>query len=141
MDVGIINYIDKVGVYKDIKWDDISQYDLLLISLGTNDNSYINSIPELREKRIKEFKENYKKLIESELKKNKDLKILMIYGTLNEKDVYYLIEGTYEYLKPLFENLYIHKFNGDSSAISNHAFVDSHDLMSEELKNVIKEIL
>lgn len=139
--VGIIDYVDKVAVNKNNPWIDNSKYDLLIISLGTNDNSFIKEVPSLRKERIDEFKAKYKALIDRELSVNPDIKILMVYGTLNEADVYYLIEETYKYLKPFYKNLYIHKFHGDNTAISNHAYVDAHDLMAEELKTVIKEIL
>ena len=137
---GIINFINNVAVDKTIKWNDKTPNDLLIISLGCNDDSYISEEPKLREERIEIFKQKYKELIDSELNKNKDLKILMIYGTLNEKQAYYLYEETFDYLKTFYPNLYIHKFNGDSSAISNHAFVDAHDHMAEELKQVIKSL-
>ena len=139
--IGIINYIDKVAVYKDYPWKDKTQYDLLIISLGTNDQSYIESDQKLKRQRITQFKEAYKSLIEQELKCHKNLKILMIYGTLKEENVYYLIEETYQELKPLYQNLFIHKFNGDNSAISNHAYVNKHDEMSQELTAVIKQIM
>ena len=64
----------------------------------------------------------------------------MVYGTLKEETAYYLNEEVYKELKPLYKNLYIHKFNGDNTAISHHAYVDQHDLMAEELKQVIKSI-
>ena len=137
---GIINFINNVAVDKTIKWNDKGPNDLLIISLGCNDNSYISEEPKLREERIGIFKQKYKELIDSELNKNKDLKILIVYGTLNEKQAYYLYEETFDYLKKFYPNLYIHKFNGDSSAISNHAFVDAHDHMAEELKQVIKSL-
>ena len=113
---------------------------MLIISLGCNDDSYISEEPKFRQERIEIFKQKYKELIDIELNKNKNLKILMIYGTLNEKQAYYLYEETFDYLKKFYPNLYIHKFNGDSSAISNHAFVDAHDHMAEELKQVIKSL-
>ena len=138
---GIINYINNVAVDKAIKWNDKTPNDLLIISLGCNDDSYISEEPKLREERIEIVKQKYKELIDSELNKNKDLKILIVYGTLNEKKAYYLYEETFDYLKKFYPNLSIHKFNGDSSAISNHAYVSAHDLMSEELKQVIKSIL
>ena len=77
--------------------------------------SVIQEQPSLREENIKKFKEAYQSLIDSQIKLNKDLKVLMVYGTLNEKDAYYLYEETYKCLKPMYKNLYIHKFNGDSS--------------------------
>lgn len=139
--VGIIDYIDKVAVNKKDDWNDHSKYNLLIISLGTNDNAYIEAYPSKKEENIEEFIKAYQKLIDFEVRKNKDIKILMVYGTLKEENVYYLIEETYKCLKPLYKNLYIHKFNGDNSAISNHAYVDAHDSMAEQLKSVIKEIL
>ena len=139
--IGIIDYLDKVAVNKNDSWIDNTNYDLLIVSLGTNDNSYIQDNPAFSKERIEKFKKAYKKLIDFELNKNPDLKILMVYGTLKEENVYYLIEETYEYLKLFYRNLFIHKFNGDNTAISNHAYVDAHDKMAEELKAVIKSIL
>jgi hypothetical protein len=128
-------------VNSNINYEDDFKPDLLIISLGCNDNSYIQEDSKLRDTRINYFKRQYQALIDSQIKDNKDLKILMIYGTLKEENAYYLYEETYEYLKPLYKNLYIHKFNGDNSAISNHAYVTAHKRMKEELKQVIKEIM
>ena len=138
--VGIIDYVDRVGVYQQNKWDD-KACDLLIISLGTNDNSYIQENINQKDQLVDTFIAKYKALIDMHVEENKDLKILMVYGTLKEEDVYYLIEKTYAFLKPLFPNLFIHKFNGDNTAISHHAYVKVHDIMSEELKKVIKEIM
>ena len=138
--IGIIDYVDKVSTSSQKAWKN-TKCDLLIVSLGCNDNSFIQEQPNLKEENIKKFKEAYQSLIDSQIKLNKDLKVLMVYGTLNEKDAYYLYEETYKYLKPMYKNLYIHKFNGDSSAISNHAYVTAHNSMAEELKAVIKDIL
>ena len=139
--IGIIDFFDKLKVHSDVSWNNNRKNDLLIISLGTNDNAYIQENSQNREKLIKKFKEKYQQLIDSEIKKNPNLKVLMVYGTLNEENTYYLIEETYQYLRPLYKNLYIHKFNGDNSAISNHAFVDTHKRMAEELKEALKSIL
>ena len=139
--IGIVNFVDKVAVHKSIPWRNEDGADLLIISLGTNDNSFIQEGMINRQDGVKKFVNKYKALIDSELFKNKDLKILMVYGTLKEEDAYYLNKETYRCLKPQYPNLFIHKFHGDNSAVSNHAYVDVHDEMSEELKEVIKEIL
>ena len=139
--IGVIDFIKKVKVNSNIDYEDEFKPDLLIISLGCNDNSYIEEDPLYRETRINYFKRQYQALIDSQIKDNKELKILMVYGTLKEENAYYLYEETYEYLKPLYKYLYIHKFNGDNSAISNHAYVSAHERMKEELKTVIKEIL
>ena len=137
---GIFDYLDRVAVNQSIKWDDNSEPDLVIISLGCNDNSYIQEARD-KENRIDEFKMKYKKLIDLQIEKNPSVQILMVYGTLNEEDAYYLYEETYDYLKQFYKNLHIHKFTGDSSAISNHAYVGAHDQMAQELKRVINEIL
>ena len=139
--IGIIDFINKVKINSDADNKDVLKEDILIISLGCNDNSYISENDSLRETRINYFIKQYQALIDYELRNNKDLKVLMIYGTLKEESAYYLYEETYDYLKPLYKNLYIHKFDGDNTAISNHAYVTAHERMSEELKAVIKEIL
>lgn len=139
--VGIIDYIDKVATNKNNDWIDNSKYDLLIVSVGTNDNSFIQLDPVLKEERLKEYIAKYKQLLDKEVAINPDIKVLMVYGTLNEVDAYYVSEETYKCLKPLYKNLYIHKFEGDNSAISNHAYVSAHETMAEELKGVLKELL
>ena len=141
MDMGIIDYFDKLKVHSEISWNNQSKNDLLIISLGTNDNAFIQGHIEKKDELIDLFKINYRKLIDAEMSKNPEIKVLMVYGTLTEVTAYPLIEETYKYLKHLYNNLYIHKFNGDCSAISNHAFVNAHKRMAEELKNEIKNIL
>ena len=139
--IGVIDFFNKVKVHSDISWNPDNKNDLLIISLGCNDNSYIQENLRNKDQLIDEFETKYKKLIDSEVSKNPDIKILMVYGTLTEVAAYYLCEETYEHLKPFYKNLFIHKFNGDNTAVSNHAFVDAHKRMAKELKKVIQEIL
>ena len=138
-EMGIINFKDKLSVWSKEDYKENNKTDLLIISLGTNDYSYIKLEDSVN--RIKRFINSYKELIDSEINKNKDLKILMVYGTLKEEEVYPLIVATYEYLKPFYKNLFIHKFDGDNSGISNHAYVDKHEEMAKELKQVILDII
>ena len=137
--LGISDFQNKVATNKNDEWKN-DKADLLIISLGTNDNSFIQEATHLKDALVKEFITKYEGMIDKELKYNPDLKILMVYGTLNEEDAYYLNEEAYSYLKPLYKNLYIHKFNGDNTAISNHAYVAHHSLMAEELKQVIQNL-
>ena len=139
--MGVYDYIDKVAVNSDFSWDNNTKHDFLIISLGCNDAPYIEEEIARKEECTKMFIKKYQSLIDSEIKLNKDVKILMVYGTLKEKQAYSLIEETYNYLKPLYKNLYIHKFNGDNTGAANHAYVTAHDKMTEELKTVIKQIL
>lgn len=139
--IGIYDFKDKVKVHSDISWENKNKKDILIISLGCNDASYIAENLDNKEELTKMFTKKYQDLIESEIKQNHNIKILMVYGTLLEKQAYYLVEETYEKLKPLYKSLYIHKLNGDNSAVSNHAFFTAHNNMAEELKAVIKVIL
>ena len=138
--MGIYDYFDKVAVYKNIPWKDNEKYDLLIISLGCNDNSYIETGMISKEKGIDVFVNKYQALIDSQIKLNKDLKILMVYGTLTEENAYYLNEEVYKRLKPKYPHLFIHKFHGDNSAIAHHAYVAAHDALCEELKEVIEAL-
>ena len=138
--IGIYDYLDRVAVNQHIEWQDRSKTDLIIVSLGCNDNSFIQE-ERNKEDRIDEYNLKLKRLIDLVSKGDTSIRILMVYGTLNEESAYYLYEQAYEKLKPYYHNLHIHKFNGDSSAISNHAYVDAHDLMAEELKKVILEII
>ena len=138
--IGIYDFYKKVGVHKPADWN-VKPCDLLIISLGTNDNSYIEQDPTRREERINEFKQKYKAIIDSYITVNPNTIILMIGGTLKEENVYYLYEEVYSYLKPLYKNLYLRLFNGDNSAISNHAYISAHKQMSADLKSIIKDLL
>ena len=139
--LGVYDYFNKVAICKSEPWDINQKIDLLIVSLGTNDESYIEDDLNKKEERINEFKQKYKALIEAHVKNNLDLKILMIYGTLKEENVYYLIEETYVYLKQSFNNLYIHKFNGNNTAVSHHAYITAHEKMAGELKELINNLL
>lgn len=138
--VGIFDYLDKVAVNQQIVWKDHTKTNLLIISLGCNDNSFIQEDSK-KEDRIGEFNIKLKHLLDIQANGDTSLRILMIYGTLKEESAYYLYEQAYEYLKPYYPNLHLLKLNGDNSAISNHAYVEAHDLMAEELKQAILKIL
>ena len=139
--VGIYDYLKKTSVNSTYSWESKTKHDILIISVGCNDASFIAEQPNKKAELIKMFIENYKKMIDSEIRLNQDIKILIIYGTLKEETAYYIFEETYEQIKPLYNNLYIHKFSGDNSGAANHAYVSAHDKMSEELKTVLKTIL
>ena len=129
--------------------DKLEKVDIKYIidGLGSYEETLLSGYEEGRyfyfgnDRNVKVFIEKYQEVIDSEVMLNNEIKILMIYGTLKEEQAYYLCEQTYEYLKPLYNNLYIHKFDGDNTAASNHAFVTAHNRMAEELKAVIRSIL
>ena len=83
----------------------------------------------------------YANLIENERKLNKELPILMLYGSLKEENVYPLIEETYKYVCSITTGIYLLKLPGDNSAISNHSYISYHKKMSNCLKEKIFKIL
>ena len=139
--IGVHDYLYKVAVKSGLSWNNRTKHDILIISLGTNDASYIAEEPNKKEQYVEKFIKKYKSLIDTEVALNEDIKILMVYGTLKEKAAYYIFEETYKHLKCLYKYLYIHKFDGNNSGASNHAYVTAHDRMAEELKTVIKSII
>ncbi len=139
-DVGIEKFKDCLCVNSKEKWRG-KKCDLLLISLGTNDYSFIDSNSDEKDDKISKFILSYKKIIEDERKKNNHLPVIMIYGSLNEKNVFPLIEKTYNELNKILSNICLVKLSGDNSAISNHSYVKFHKKMSLELVEKIKQII
>lgn len=138
--VGIINKFDGISLTNNKKWLDKITYDLLIISLGTNDQAFIEE--NFNDKSlVDKFVNDYISLIRYERSVNQNLKVLMVYGTLKEEKVYYLIEKSFKEISNQFPKVFLHKFNGDNSAIANHAYVETHKKMSEELKKIVKEVL
>lgn len=138
--LGIEKFVDNVAVNDLHRWDNKEKEDLLIISLGTNDHSYVE-ISKDREAAIRKYIGAYENLIENERKRNPDLPILMLYGSLKEESVFDMQERTFDYLKKKYKNLHILKIAGDNSAISNHSYITQHPKMSEQLKQKIYEIL
>ena len=58
--VGVIDYIDKVAVGSRISWNNNQKADLLIISLGCNDNSYIQENFSNKEELVKKFINEYR---------------------------------------------------------------------------------
>lgn len=138
--VGIEKFKDNLCVNSREKWCG-KKCDLLIISLGTNDNAFIEANPLTKDEKIQKFILRYKKIIEDERKVNKDLPVIMIYGSLKEENVYYLIEKTYKELSKILSKICLVKLDGDNSAISNHSYVKYHKKMAQNLAIKIKEIL
>ena len=139
-EIGIEKYTENLCVNSSEKWTS-KKADLLIISLGTNDYAYIEENIGQKDSLFDEFFHSYKKIIEKERQDNKDLPVLMVYGSLKEEHVYPLIEQTYNKLSKEIDNLYIVKLPGDNSGISYHSFVTYHKKMAEVLKEKILSII
>lgn len=139
--IGIIDKCSFVSVTNSEVWKDDKKNDLLIISLGTNDYSFIKENAEIRAELFDRYFQAYEKLILQERNDNQNLPVLMVYGTLNESECYELNEYTFNKLKEKYNFIYLHKFNGNASAISNHAYITAHKKMKKELEICIKRIL
>lgn len=138
--VGIEKFRDKICINSDVVWNGKTP-DLLIISLGTNDFSYIFENKEKTQELTEKFIKSYENLINLERQKNREIPILMVYGSLSEDWVYPLIEKTHKYLSEKYQNIHIVKLPGDNSAIANHSYVTYQKKMAEIFEEKIVEIL
>ena len=125
--IGIEKFRDKLCINSEEDFNGKTP-DFLIISLGTNDMSYIVENRENSKDLIGKFIESYEKFIKKEREKNPQLPILMVYASLKEEWVYALIEKTYKFLSEKCSNIHIIKLPGDNSAISNHSSMVNPDL-------------
>ena len=139
-EIGIEKYTENLCVCSKKKWAS-KPADLLIISLGTNDQAYIDENPEKTQEFQGIFINSYKKILLKEYQKTTNLPVIMVYGSLIERHVYELVEKTYQELSKEFKNIHLLKLSGDNTAISNHSFVTAHEKMVEELKKTIIEVL
>lgn len=139
-EIGIEKYRENLCVNSNEKWVS-KKADLLIISLGTNDMSFINENLDRKDELISHFINSYANLIKEERKNNPPLPVLMVYGSLKEEFVYPLILKTYTELSKKFDNLYIIKMSGDNSGLSGHSYYTYHEEMSKELQEKILSII
>lgn len=138
--VGIEKFQDKITINSKEKWNGKTP-DFLIISLGTNDMSFILENPQNSQELMEKFIKSYENLIKKEREKNPQIPVLMVYGSLKEEFVYNLIEKTYQEVSKKLGNIHIIKLDGDNSAISFHSYVSYHKEMAEDLKKKIVQIL
>ena len=138
--VGIEKFRDKICINSDVIWNGKTP-DFLIISLGTNDVSFMVENKENCEVLTEKFIKSYENLVKKEREKNPEIPVLMVYGTLKEDWVYPLIGKTYKYLSEKYPNIYKVELPGDKSAIANHSYVTYHPKMADVLKEKIIQIL
>jgi len=138
--VGIYDRYKFVSPKSKIKWDDKKNYDLLVVSLGTNDYTFINENGKFSRSRLNNFKKVYEKLIQKE-SNNNAIPVLMVYGSLNEQYCYEIIEQTYDYIKHYSNNVHLLKLDGDNTGIANHAYVSQHLKMRKQFTSFVESLL
>lgn len=114
---------------------------LALISLGTNDSYYIIEGEENKTKEDleKEFKKDYKVLLELIKRDYGNIPVIMVYGVMRERHNYQLMHEVFLENKDSF-NLYEACFEGDGMGVSGHPTYISHKEISLKLIELIKVI-
>ncbi|MBO4668186.1 MAG: hypothetical protein J5666_08715 [Bacilli bacterium] len=139
----LLKLYDKVAPLSSLSYDmkNINPT-LAIISLGTNDSYYIIEGEENKTKNdlIKEFKNDYQKLLANIKKDFNDIPIIMVYGVMKERHNYQVMQEIYEENCDKY-NLYQACIEGDGLGVSSHPTYLSHKKISEELIKLIKEIL
>lgn len=119
--------------------------DLVVINLGTNDYSYIKAAetePTLYNKRLQDYKDQYKALVNFVHGIYPQAHIIMLHGLMNEGKV--IADATnemYAELKLTIPNLSTIEINGDGRGASNHPSAASHEAISKALVEHIKQTL
>ena len=115
---------------------------LVIISLGTNDSYYFieGETGKTKDELIKEFKDDYFKLLSNIKRDFSNVPIIMVYGVMKERHNYKVMKEIYLDNKDKF-NLYEALIEGDGLGISAHPSKDSHHHISEVLIEKIKEII
>ena len=138
----LLKYYHKVAPLENINcsFDNISPT-IIIISLGTNDLSYIEFDHSLEEKNrlINEFKNDYNLLLNKLGSDFPKVPIIMVYGAMREKNNYQNMHDIYLNNKdkyPLYELV----LDGDCLGVSNHPTINSHLEMSKKLIKLIGDI-
>ncbi len=115
---------------------------IIILSLGTNDLSYVNDTKDdkIKKERYDNFVIKYKEFIRDIRDTFKDSKIIMVYGCCREKEIFDYDLLVHSDLSKEMSDLYIVKLDGDMSGCANHPSVKNHYEMKEILKDFIRNI-
>lgn len=140
--INVCQYKDKVCVLSDIDYDyKNTNPELIVMSLGTNDGTYLREDPNLTMVRTKEFIMHYTGLILYKLNQYPNAKIVMIYGTINEVEMYENVEKVYENVKKYTSNVYLLRCHGDNGGANGHPSMEAHYNVAKELEDWIKDVM
>ncbi|NLD26890.1 MAG: hypothetical protein GX661_05980 [Acholeplasmataceae bacterium] len=134
----------KVDVESQIDWEPSAYVpDVVIINLGTNDESYISYMAQNQQQRyalMQEFAEQYLALIDYVHGLYPDAKILILYGLMRESKIYDQTIAIYNAAKEEIDNVYLLKSEGDQAGCSAHPSAASHAQIAQSVINKIKEI-
>ena len=117
--------------------------DVIVVNLGTNDWSYIRAAKtdSDKEARMSAFQKKYVDFLKYLNDLYPDAQLVMLYGLMQESDIYAATEEIYTKAKVSIPNLAIIKINGDARGYNSHPSVESHAAIARTLTNFIKELL
>ncbi|MGN0656852.1 MAG: GDSL-type esterase/lipase family protein [Ruminiclostridium sp.] len=140
-------YYDKIGFcytsdVSDTEWDFRRSPDIIVINLGTNDDSYCNGDPDKQA----EFTEAYEKFIKQVREKNPDSQILCVLGVMGNglmKSIRTAVENyTAETGDDKVTAMPLSQQNeSDEIAADWHPSEKTHEKTAEKVANKIKELL
>ena len=117
--------------------------DVVVVNLGTNDWSYINAGSTAAEKdaRMNTFQKKYIQFLEHLHELYPDAQIIVLYGLMNETNVYSATENIVSAAKAKIPNLEIIQIIGDGRGYNSHPSVASHQIIANKLTEFIKQLL
>ncbi|HPZ28047.1 MAG TPA: hypothetical protein PLB58_07935 [Bacilli bacterium] len=142
--LNIFDAYKKVDFFSDVDWHFGTYFpDVIVMNLGTNDWSYINHAedPNERNRRMEDFKDQYARFIKFVHGLYPDAEIIILYGLMNETNIFDATEEIYNEVKATVPKLHLFYTNGDGKGSSNHPSAASHERIADALTNEIKEIM
>lgn len=125
-----------------LDWTFERQPDVVVINLGTNDDSYCKNIPE----RCEEFREEYINFIKKIREKNPDATIIGALGIMGANLYPYVESAVSDYIAQTGdENVYAMKFDSQNQAVDGiaadwHPSEATHEKAAAKLTDFIKQV-
>ncbi|MDD4090563.1 MAG: hypothetical protein PHY22_02500 [Acholeplasmataceae bacterium] len=145
----IPNKYDYVDVESSIRWS-FNNYvpDIYVVNLGTNDWSYINTLSNSSERQeaLENFINAYVDFIVKLHNLNKDASIIIVYGLMNETNIFEATNDVYQVIKDDYSEIDIHilqlpKANlSDGMGAGSHPGLVTHEKAALLLSSKIAEI-
>ena len=117
--------------------------DVVVVNLGTNDWSYINAATSATEKdaRMNTFQKKYIQFLEHLHEIYPDAQIIVLYGLMNETNVYDATLNIVSAAKAKIPNLAVIQIIGDGMGYNSHPSAVSHQVIANKLTAFITELL
>ncbi len=144
MDKNMFDAYKKIDFSSDIDWYPTSDHpDVVIMNLGTNDNSYIKYITNIQSERdalMEEFIEYYVEFINYIHSIYPNAHIMILYGLMNEKDIFDATLEIYERASANIETISVFKQTSDQAGSSSHPTAASHRTIAQNIVEEIKRL-